>query len=192
MKTPFAYHAFISHVFEDKKEIADPLNHALRAAGFNVWYSGSDLRTGDDLDEKILGIIPKCKYAIVIISPDYLKSEWAHKELNAIKALETSGPKIILPIWHDLSQKEIRAALPLLADRFAIFSSHGMDNIIPKLISVLKKRRTSERKAPASSKPNLPEQIAHNGGLNINGKDVQIRSENIAGGNIIIKTATKK
>lgn len=186
MEKSYTHHAFISHVFEDKKEIADPLNQALRAAGFKVWYSGSDLRTGDDLNQTILGIIPTCKYAIVIISPDYLKSEWANKELNAIEALEASGQKIILPVWHNLSQKEIKTAFPFLADRFAVFSSQGMQTIIPKLISVLKKRRASTHKSTEKSKPNLPNQTTHNSSININGNNIRISGENIAGGNIII------
>ncbi len=168
MEYPFTYHAFISHVFEDKKEIADPLNQALRVAGFNIWYSGSDLKAGDDLNRKILGVIPKCKYAIVIISPDYLKSDWAQKELKTIEELEQSGTRIILPIWHHLSQKEVKAALPFLADRFALFSAQGMDAIIPKLVSVLKKRRPSGATNLVQSKSHLSPKVFPKSETNIN------------------------
>jgi hypothetical protein len=51
----------------------------------------------------------------------------------------TSGEKGILPIWHNIDQKGVAAYSPTLAERLAVSSAKGMDEIVRQIRDVLKK-----------------------------------------------------
>jgi hypothetical protein len=133
------YDVFISHASEDKKSIAEPLYHALVAAGVRVWFDKTELKLGDKLRRKIDDGLARCRYGIVILSPSFLSKEWPRTELDGLMARETaSGTKAILPVWHQLGVKELLAANPTLADRLACRSSEGVPAIVAKIQDVLK------------------------------------------------------
>jgi hypothetical protein len=48
-------------------------------------------------------------------------------------ALESGGKKVILPVWHNITAEEIRNYSPLLADRVAVSSQTGIDNVVNKI-----------------------------------------------------------
>jgi hypothetical protein len=190
----FRYHAFISHVFEDKATIADPLNDSLRRSGFTIWYSGSDLRPGDNLSHKIHRVIPQCKYAIVILSPDYFKSAWAKEELRIISALEHDGSRIILPVWHNITSSDVKETLPFHLERFALRSSEGIDTMLPALVAELKRRKpaikTKARQSTRQQQDN-PANAVNDSGMIINGTHITIQpTGHFSGRDIHINTTT--
>lgn len=66
--------------------------------------------------------LQKSKFGIVVLSPDYIKEGkyWTKQELNALFQLETINGKTILPIWHNLTKKDVLEYSPIIADRNAM------------------------------------------------------------------------
>src|SRR5215211_933525 len=149
-----AWDVFISHAFEDK-EFARALADSLSKNGLRVWFDEFELKVGDSLRRSIDTGLSKSKFGIVVLSPNFFSKEWTQKELDALTARETKRRKIILPVWHNISAKEIKRYSPMLADRFAIDSIAGIDETAKKLLSSIQfgPRRSEEmRKAQAEQK----------------------------------------
>lgn len=107
---------FISHASEDKTAIARPLAEALRERDYDVWYDEYVLMLGDSLRRKIDEGLASCRFGIVILSPNFFRKEWPQKELDGLVAREVSGKKVILPVWHQVSQSDVLRYSPTLAD----------------------------------------------------------------------------
>ncbi len=178
MKHPgyFKYDVFISHANEDKHAIAEPISVLLKEAGYKVWYSGSDLAVGDPLEDIIKKIIPTCRFAVVIISENFIKSIWGIRELQALLALEYTDRKIIFPVWHNITAAEIKSDFPELALRAGVYSKKGLSHVLVKLVEGIKKQEDVEsvvQKDEGKTK----------GGITISGKNVVVNADNISGGN---------
>jgi TIR domain-containing protein len=65
---------FISHVSEDKEEIARPLADGLNARGLMVWYVDYSLKLGSNLRESIDYGLARSRLGIVILSSQFLRS----------------------------------------------------------------------------------------------------------------------
>lgn len=113
------YDVFISHASEDKEDIVRPLAIALRERGVSVWYDEFELRIGDSLRRKIDKGLANSKFGIVVISKDFIKKGWTNYELDGIITKAVSGEQIILPIWHNISKREVIDFSPSLADKLA-------------------------------------------------------------------------
>jgi hypothetical protein len=129
--------AFISHASEDKETVAIPLAAALRRAGVRVWLDRFELRVGDSLREKIDEGLAESRFGIVILSPSFLAKGWPKRELNGLFALEESGRKVILPVWHKITKSALANQSPILADRLAAETSRGIQNVCSELIAVI-------------------------------------------------------
>lgn len=133
------YDIFISHASEDKDAIARPLYNALIEKDISVWFDEAVLRLGDSLRRKIDEGLIKCRYGVVILSPNFLSKEWPQRELDGLVARETaSGKKAILPIWHEIDRDTLLRFSPTLADRLAGQSGDGLPELVQKIIQVLK------------------------------------------------------
>src|ERR1700741_4833235 len=97
--TEIAHDVFISHAYEDKNTFTNALALNLKQKGLKVWYSGSELKMGDSITRSVNDALKSSKYAVVVISPIYIKKRWAMNELEALFANE-EGHKRILPIFH--------------------------------------------------------------------------------------------
>jgi hypothetical protein len=120
---------FLSHAYEDKDSFVRGLAAKL-AQDFDVWYDEYSLRLGDSLRASISKGLKECDYGVVVLSPDFFRKKWTQIELDGLLALETEERKIILPIWHRLDRAEVLTFFPALAERFAIKSSEGLDEIV--------------------------------------------------------------
>ncbi len=139
-KSKQIYDIFISHASEDKTAIARPLYDALTTEGLSVWFDEAELRLGDSLRKKIDDGLAKCRYGVVILSPHFLEKPWPQLELDGLVARETaSGEKAILPVWHQLDQKNLAERSPLLAGRLAVRSDEGVTKIVEKILDVLRR-----------------------------------------------------
>jgi diguanylate cyclase (GGDEF)-like protein len=127
---------FVSHAFEDK-EFARTLADALSEKGYRVWFDEFELRIGDSLRRSIDLGLSRSRFGIVVLSPHFFAKEWTQKELDALTARETTKKRIVLPIWHNISLREVRKYSPTLADRFAISSTGGIKEIVQQLTSVV-------------------------------------------------------
>lgn len=131
------FEVFISHAVEDKCAIANELNQRLKSLGINVWYSGDELMVGDSIMEAVNDALKTVRYAVVILSPTYLRKRWTMMELQALIAREHLGLQRIFPIWHQVGYDEVLEFLPLLADRFAIPSDKGLHYIVDSITQAI-------------------------------------------------------
>lgn len=116
------YDVFVSHAQEDKEDFVDELVVELRKQELKVWYDTNKLRWGDSMREKIDKGLAKSRYGIVVLSPNYIAEHkyWTKAELNGLFQMENINGKTILPIWHNLTKKQVTEYSPIIADRKAL------------------------------------------------------------------------
>ena len=123
---------FISHASEDKQVFAKPLADAL-LSDFLVWYDEYKLVMGSSLRTSIDNGLRDCDYGVVIFSHNFFAKKWTVAELNGLFALEDATKKIILPVWLNIGEDEVRNFSPMLADRRASLASHGVDWVVGEI-----------------------------------------------------------
>ncbi len=134
---PTQWDVFISHASEDKPYVST-LAQALQTKGLRVWYDKFTLTVGDSLREKIDQGLSNSRYGIVVLSPSFFKKNWAKAELDALVAIQnTAGQKVILPVWHNITQAEVLQHSPLLAGRLAVLSTEGLDHVVAELLAAM-------------------------------------------------------
>ena len=94
-------------------------------------------KIGDSLRASIEYGLANSRYGVVIASKNFLAKRWPVQELNGLWARESSGKHVILPVWHNITAEEMGRVSPMLADRFAVASSSGIDAVAQKIIDVL-------------------------------------------------------
>lgn len=127
--------AFISHDSRDKAAIASPLAMELSRLMTPVWYDEYSLSVGDSLRGSIERGIRECKKCILVLTPNFLANGgWSKREYDSIFTRElVEGSSIILPIWHGVSVKDVFSYSPVLADKFAVQWSDGVEQVARKL-----------------------------------------------------------
>lgn len=120
------YDVFISHAFEDKESFVNEFVAELKKRGLKVWYDTDAMKWGDSMRERIDKGLAKSKYGVVILSPNYIAENkyWTKSELNGLFQKETINGKTILPIWHELTKKQVTEYSPIIADRKAMTTAN--------------------------------------------------------------------
>lgn len=113
------YDVFISHASEDKEEVVRPLVYALQKEGLTVWYDEFEMKIGDSLRRKIDKGLVNSKFGIVVLSKDFIKKGWTNYELDGIISKAVTGEQVVLPIWHNITKKEVIDFSPSLSDKVA-------------------------------------------------------------------------
>lgn len=131
------YDAFICHASEDKDDVARPLAERLTAAGLSVWYDEFSLKLGDSLRQSIDKGLSESRFGVVVLSPHFFAKKWPQAELNGLFAKEIVGDKTIIPIWHNITQAEMVQHSPILADRVAVPTTHGLDAVLERLLDAI-------------------------------------------------------
>lgn len=114
---------FISHASEDKDAIARPLADALRLLGVTVWLDEVEMKIGDSLRRKIDQGIRASRFGLVIFSGAFFAKGWTQYELDGLVTRSVAGEQNLLPIWHGITQQEVREQSASLADKFALSTS---------------------------------------------------------------------
>ena len=133
---------FISHASEDKDAFVRPLAEKLRQI-FDVWFDEYELTLGDRLLAKISEGLRSCDFGVVVLSPAFFAKKWPQAELDGLFALEEPTKKVILPIWKDVTEEDVKKYSPILALRYAAPASAGVENVVEKIRIAVE---TSERK----------------------------------------------
>ena len=137
--TPRDYDVFISHASEDKDEVVRPLAIALKERSLSVWYDEFELKIGDSLRRKIDLGLAKSNFGIVIISRDFIKKGWTNYELDGLITRSISGEQQLLPIWHNITKKEVIDYSPSLADKVARNTAiNTVEEIADEIAEVIK------------------------------------------------------
>lgn len=138
------YDVFISHATEDKAYV-ERLVAALKSVGIRVWYDKDMVEWGDPLRRTIDDGLLNSRFGIVVLSKALLhRKQWTEHELNGLFAKESAGQKVILPIWHGITQDDMGKYSSAFIDRFALDSQrNSIEEIVRKLQSLLRRHRTS-------------------------------------------------
>ncbi len=132
------FDVFVSHASEDKDEVVRPLAEALKASGLKVWYDEFELKIGDSLRKKIDKGLANSKFGIVVLSKDFFRKGWTNYELDGIVSKSVSGEQIILPIWHNITKKELLDFSPSLADKVArSTTTHTIEEISEEIAEMV-------------------------------------------------------
>lgn len=135
---PRDFDVFISHASEDKDAIVRPLALALDAGGLKVWYDEFELKIGDSLRRKIDAGLARSRFGIVVLSRSFFRKGWTNYELDGLVTRSMTGEQILLPIWHEITKKELIDYSPSLADKVArSTATHTIDEISQEIIELI-------------------------------------------------------
>ena len=64
----------------------------------------------------------KSKFGVAVLSPNYIADGkyWTKAELDGLFQLESINGKTLLPIWHNLTKKQVMAYSPIIASKLAL------------------------------------------------------------------------
>ena len=133
------YDIFICHASEDKDSFVRVLAEKLSKKGVEVWYDEFALSLGDSLRRSIDYGLGKSRYGVVVLSTKFFEKEWPQKELDALVARENGLGKVILPIWHGVTKKQVQSFSPILADRLAVSTNKGIDYVVDEILRVVER-----------------------------------------------------
>jgi hypothetical protein len=127
------YDVFISHAWEDKEDFVDEFITELSSIDIKAWYDKQGIEWGDSMRERIDDGLRKSKFGVVIISPNYIADGkyWTKAELDGLFQLESINGKTILPVWHNITKKDVMVYSPIIAGRLAMTTA----NMTPKEIA---------------------------------------------------------
>lgn len=137
--------AFISHDTRDKAEIAQPLAIKLLQFMCPVWYDEFSLKVGDSLRGSIEAGLKECPKCIFVLTPNFLaNSGWSKTEYDSIFTRElVENQRVILPVWHNVTAKDVYEYSPVLADRVAVNWSLGVDEVARRLLVSINAQQAS-------------------------------------------------
>lgn len=127
--------AFISHDTRDKANIARPIAVNLQRNLVPVWYDEFSLPIGVKLRESIEAGIKQCKKCILIVTRHFISNDgWTKIEFDSVftKEIFEKG-NILLPVWHEVTAKEVYDYSPWLANIKAADWCEGEDEVVRKL-----------------------------------------------------------
>jgi hypothetical protein len=133
------FDVFLCHASEDKASVVDPLVGRLEERGLRVWYDLMQIRVGDSLARRIDEGLARSRYGAVVISPAVLAKEtnWVRRELDALAAREAQdGRVVVLPIWHEVSARDVANYSPTLASKLAAETRNGLDRVASEIVAV--------------------------------------------------------
>ncbi|MBR0425413.1 MAG: toll/interleukin-1 receptor domain-containing protein [Clostridia bacterium] len=115
------YDVFVSHASEDKADFVDELVREMKNRDIKVWYDTSEMRWGDSLRKRIDDGLKRSRFGIVVLSPSYIADEkyWTKAELDGLFQQESIG-RTLLPIWHNLTKKQVMEFSPMIASKKAL------------------------------------------------------------------------
>ena len=116
------YDVFVSHAWEDKESFVDEFVDCLRELDLKVWYDKSEISWGDSMRKRIDEGLKKSTFGVAVLTPNYIADDkyWTKAELDGLFQLESINGKTLLPIWHNLTKKEVMEYSPIIASKLAM------------------------------------------------------------------------
>ncbi|MCX5999945.1 MAG: toll/interleukin-1 receptor domain-containing protein [Chloroflexi bacterium] len=127
--------AFISHDSRDKDELVRGLALELQKIMCPVWYDEFSLSVGDSLRESIETGLKKAKYCILVLSASFFSNKgWGKAEFDSVFTREILEERnVILPVWHNVTVREVYEYSPRLADKVGLPSTLGTQQLARRL-----------------------------------------------------------
>ena len=127
--------AFISHDSRDKATIARPIALGLQSNLVPVWYDEFSLPVGAKLRESIEKGIKESKKCVLVITKNFIGNDgWSKAEFDSVftKEIFEKG-NVLLPVWHEVTAREVYEYSPWLANIKAVNWSEGSKEVVRKL-----------------------------------------------------------
>lgn len=125
---------FISYSTKNS-EFVEKLAQQLILRKHHIWLDKWEINVGDSLITKIQGAVQNASALIIILSSDYVNSEWCKKELNAGLMREIDKKKfLVIPVLFEKCELPIL----LLEKKYADFTSN-YDNGLKDLLKGIEK-----------------------------------------------------
>ncbi|MDE2871474.1 MAG: toll/interleukin-1 receptor domain-containing protein [Gemmatimonadota bacterium] len=128
---------FVSYASEDREAVVRPLAEQLEHCGLAVWYDQTQLRVGDSIRRKIDEGLARARYGVVILSPSFFDKHYPEQELDGLAQREQDGAKVILPVWYEVAEKDVRRHSAWLAGRLAAKWEDGIAVVIEQLLGAI-------------------------------------------------------
>ncbi len=133
------FDVFICHTTEDKDDVARPLATALNDAGLRVWYDEFELKIGDSLRRKINKGLATSRFGVVVLSPAFFGRGWPEYELDGLTTQMVSRERVLLPVWHNVTEHDVMEYSPSLVDRVARSTeTHTVEEIAAEIVDVIR------------------------------------------------------
>ena len=130
---------FMSHATEDKASVARPLRDSLAERGVTVWLDETQMRIGHSLRRRIDEGIRSSRFGVLILSEHFFAKGWTNHELDGLVTRTVAGEQSLLPIWHNLTARDVRLYSPSLADKVALSTAdHSIEEIADQIAEVIK------------------------------------------------------
>lgn len=112
------FDVFISFAVEDRPIVA-AVAEKLTDNKLKVWHSGK-LREGEHIASEIGKVINQSKYAVLILTDEYLQPGWARTEMKHLYNQMAQEKIKLIPVWVNVDLSKIEDSFPLLSSIFAI------------------------------------------------------------------------
>lgn len=113
----YEYDVFVSHANANKQSFVDSLYDQLNRLRIRIWYDSTEIDWGDGLKEKIQEGLSKCRFGIVILSPEFIERKWTNQELSELLTRQNeSHEKVVLPLLYNLTVEQMKEQYPVLGD----------------------------------------------------------------------------
>jgi hypothetical protein len=96
--------------------------------------------------------LAQSKFGVVVLSRNFFKKEWTQRELDALLLKEETTEKVILPIWHNITEEEVGKFNPLLVDKIGVSTEKSIDYIAQQIVSVVKEKKSDKAAVYINSK----------------------------------------
>lgn len=116
------YDVFVSHAWEDKESFVEEFVTCLKELDLKVWYDKDQISWGDSMRKRIDEGLKKSTFGVAVLTPNYIAEGkyWTKAELDGLFQLESINGKTLLPIWHNLTKKEVMEYSPIIASKLAM------------------------------------------------------------------------
>ncbi len=133
--------AFISHDTRDKESLVRELALEMSKLMCPVWYDEYSLEVGASLRASIEKGLKETTKCVVVLSPNFLSNDgWGKAEFDSIFTREIlEKDNVMLPVWHNVTAREVYEYCPRLADKVGLNSDVGPKELARKLVNVVKK-----------------------------------------------------
>ncbi|HEX5153628.1 MAG TPA: toll/interleukin-1 receptor domain-containing protein [Parafilimonas sp.] len=135
---------FICHASEDKDDFVRPLANLLRKYELDVWYDEFELKIGKSLSRSIDKGISSSNFGLLVLSKSFFNKNWTKYELKSLNSFEIEKGEVLIPLWKDVTFKEVRKFSPYIADKFALTTKNTIEDIAIKIIEACNPKLFSE------------------------------------------------
>jgi TIR domain len=132
----FRYDVFVSHASEDADPFADTLVAELHQRRLRVWYDGERIGHGTAMIDKINDGLRSSRCGVIVASPHYFEKTYTKPELSALlNASMRDEARKVLPVLYQMSQDELFAVHPLLANHINIEAAKHDPSDIARMVA---------------------------------------------------------